>query len=70
MESLVVMLAAVVFLWVGLVLWRRWFPPVDQTWRISGRVLRWLWRERHERSGAGRPNRPGLRYKPPRRGGP
>ena len=67
MESLLALIVAVAFLWVGLALSRRWFPPVDQTWRVMGRVLRWAWRERPERSGAGRIGRPRLRYRPPRR---
>jgi hypothetical protein len=67
MEALMVLLVPVVLLWMGLSLTRgRSLNPdvvLRSLGRSSWRTLKWLWRDRPERSGPGRLRRPPFRYR-------
>ena len=68
----VAMMIPLALLWIGFAgLMGRSLSPQAVARAIMSllwRALRLLWRERHQRSGAGKLDRPRLRYRPPRGG--
>ena len=67
MEALMVMILPLTLLWVGfaLVTGRSLAPSAAMRSVLSllRRTLRWLWKERPQRSGAGRLRQPRVRYR-------
>jgi len=67
MEILLVMMAPLALLWVGYSLaTSRSLEPaavMRSMLSIQWRILRWLWKERPQRSGAGRLRQPLVRYR-------
>lgn len=67
MEALLVLFVPVVLLWVGFSLMTGRSLSPDAVLRsinkISWQILRWLWRDRRRRGGAGRFKRPPIRYR-------
>jgi hypothetical protein len=67
MGSLLVVLAPVALLWIGMGLLRgRAMSPeavLRSLTRSAWKTLKWLWREQHQRGGAGRLRRPPFRYR-------
>ena len=67
MESLFIAIFPIVFLFVGLALISgRSLSPgtvVGAVTRVTSQTLRWLWRDRPQRGGAGRQKPPQYRYR-------
>ncbi len=67
MEAILVLFVPIMLLWFGLALVQGRPITPDAVLRIVNRQLskglRWLWKERAQRGGTGRPRRPPNRYK-------
>lgn len=67
MEALAIIFLPIALLWVGLAfLTGRSVAPQEVMRRItalSWRGLKWLWRDRRQKGGAGRVKRPPIRYR-------
>ena len=62
MEILMVMLLPSALLGIGLFITYRYFPVTRFVVRYMRKMLRWLFKERHLVSGAGRIREPRVRY--------
>lgn len=69
MECFLALMLPIVLLLMSFILAKKWFPALQPMGRYAWRLLRWLWRGKAERRGAGRITHPELRYRPPQRGG-
>jgi len=67
MEALLVLFVPILLLWVGFALLSgRPLTPeavLRSTTQLSWRILRWLWKDRRKKGGAGRVKRPPIRYR-------
>ena len=67
MEALLALFIPIVLLWFGMALVRGRPPTPEVVLRIVNkqiaRGLRWLWKDRPDRGGSGRPRRPPNRYR-------
>lgn len=67
MEALLVIIFPIVFLWIGFLFFLgRPITPgalIPVVYRQLSRAIRWLWKERPQKGGAGRPRKPPSRYR-------
>ena len=62
MEAVLVMIIPLALLGLGWYITYRYFPPFRLAQRLLLRILRWLWRDRTPRGGAGRLRHPRIWY--------